>query len=121
MLANGDAHLKNWSLLYQDQITPRLSPAYDIVTTSVYIEDEQGFALNFDKTKNWFSVNEENFVRWAKKSDIPWRAIKPHINDTMEKVRTLWPAALKGLPMNEAHKNKLKEHWLKLHSDFRIE
>ena len=26
LLANGDAHLKNWSLLYRDQITPRLSP-----------------------------------------------------------------------------------------------
>ncbi|MBT5966484.1 MAG: type II toxin-antitoxin system HipA family toxin, partial [Gammaproteobacteria bacterium] len=32
LLANGDAHIKNWSLLYQDQVTPRLSPAYDIVT-----------------------------------------------------------------------------------------
>ncbi len=121
LLANGDAHLKNWSLLYQDQITPRLSPAYDIVTTSVYIEDEQEYALNFDKTKNWFSVSEENFVRWATKSSIPWRAIKPHIDDAMEKVRTLWPAALEKLPMDEEHKNELKEHWLKLHSDFRIE
>ncbi len=121
LLANGDAHLKNWSLLYQDQITPRLSPAYDIVTTSVYIEDEQEYALNFDKTKNWFSVNEENFVHWAKKADIPWRAIKPHIDDTMVKVRTLWPEALEKLPMSEEHKSKLKEHWLKLHSDFRIE
>ena len=34
LLANGDAHLKNWSLLYPDTITPRLSPAYDIVTTA---------------------------------------------------------------------------------------
>nr|WP_281171187.1 HipA domain-containing protein [Marinomonas ushuaiensis] len=39
LLANGDAHLKNWSLLYSDQVIPRLSPAYDIVTTSVYIEN----------------------------------------------------------------------------------
>ncbi len=51
LLANGDVHLKNWSLLYQAQITPRLSPAYDIVTTSVYIEDEQEYALNFDKNE----------------------------------------------------------------------
>lgn len=121
LLANGDAHLKNWSLLYQDQITPRLSPAYDIVTTSVYIEDEQEYALNFDKTKQWFSVNEERFVHWAKKAGIPWRAIKPHIHDTMEKVRTLWPEALEKLPMDEEHKSKLREHWLKLHGDFRIE
>ncbi|MEJ2044776.1 MAG: HipA domain-containing protein [Reinekea sp.] len=31
LLANGDAHLKNWSLQYEDKVTPRLSPAYDIV------------------------------------------------------------------------------------------
>jgi len=41
LLANGDAHLKNWSLLYKDQFTPFLSPAYDIVTTCVYIEGER--------------------------------------------------------------------------------
>ncbi len=44
LLANGDAHLKNWSLLYADQLTPRLSPAYDIVTTRVYIEEEKSYA-----------------------------------------------------------------------------
>ncbi len=121
LLANGDAHLKNWSLLYQDQVTPRLSPAYNIVTTSVYIDDEKEYALNLGKTKKWFSVTEENFQHWANKSGIPWRAIKPHINDTMEKVRTLWPEALKDLPMDEEHKDKLRAHWLKLQADFKIE
>ncbi len=120
LLANGDAHLKNWSLLYQDQVTPRLSPAYDILTTSVYINDEREYALNLGTTKQWFSVTEENFQHWAKKSGIPWRVIKPHIDDTMDKARTLWPGALQDLPMDEVHKDKLKEHWLKLHDHFRI-
>lgn len=121
LLANGDAHLKNWSLLYQDQITPGLSPAYDIVTTSVYMEGETEYALNLGKTKKWLSVTEEHFEAWAEKSGIPWRAIKPHIDDTMEKARGLWPEALKDLPMDEEHKEKLKGHWSKLHSDFKIE
>ncbi len=120
LLANGDAHLKNWSLLYQDQVTPRLSPAYDIVTTSVYMDGEKKYALNLDKTKEWYSVTMENFESWADKSGIPWRAIKPHIDDTMEKARSLWPDALKDLPMDEDHKAKLKAHWLKLQADFRI-
>lgn len=121
LLANGDAHLKNWSLLYQDKVTPGLSPAYDIVTTSVYIEDEKEYALNLGKTKKWHSVTEDHFQYWADKSGIPWRAIKPHIDDTMDKARTLWPEALKDLPMNDEHKVKLKEHWLKLHTPFKIE
>jgi len=120
LLANGDAHLKNWSLLYADQYTPRLSPAYDIVTTSVYIEDESKYALNLGKTKDWFNVTITNFEYWANKSGLPWRAIKPHLDDTLEKARTLWPTALKNLPMDDAHKEKLKIHWQNLQKDFQI-
>lgn len=121
LLANGDAHLKNWSLIYLDTRTPRLSPAYDIVTTSVYIDGELEFALNLNREKNWYKVNYSHFEAWAKKIDIPWKAVKLHLDNTLEKARTLWPQEIKGLPMNEEHKLKLAEHWSRLHSDFRID
>jgi serine/threonine-protein kinase HipA len=120
LLANGDAHLKNWSLIYQDRFTPRLSPAYDILTTNVYIDGEQEFALNLGNNKNWFNVDLSHFERWAGKSGIPWRVIKPHLHDTMEKASTLWPDALRDLPMNDEHAMKLKEHWNNLRADFKI-
>jgi serine/threonine-protein kinase HipA len=120
LLANGDAHLKNWSLLYSNQVTPRLSPAYDIVTTSVYIDDERQFALNLGKTKNWYEASYANFEYWADHSEIPWRVIKPHLDDTMEKARSLWLDRIKDLPMNEDHKIKIKAHWSKLQEDFKI-
>lgn len=120
LLANGDAHLKNWSLLYSDQVTPRLSPAYDIVTTSVYIDGEKHFALNLGKTKEWYDVSLANFQLWADRAGIPWRAIKPHLDDVMEQARTLWPEAIKNLPMNEDHKRKLRQHWRNLQEDFQI-
>ena len=121
LLANGDAHLKNWSLLYKDQKTPRISPAYDIVTTSVYIEDETTYALNLGKTKKWYAVRAVNFKSWADRAGLPWRAIKPHLDDVMEKARSLWPDALKNLPMDEAHKIGLIDHWRHLQQDFRID
>ncbi len=120
LLANGDAHLKNWSLLYSDQITPRLSPAYDIVTTSVYFDDERQYALNLGKTKQWYDVTYANFEAWAKRAGVPWRAIKPHLDDTMDNARSLWPKGRQDLPMNDAHKDKLQEHWANLQKDFRI-
>ena len=120
LLANGDAHLKNWSLLYADQITPRLSPAYDILATHVYIQGEKQFALNLGKTKDWYGVTLQNFQYWAEKSGIPWRAIKPHLDDVMTKAKTLWPDALKNLPMNEKHKAQLILHWKNLAEDFRV-
>ncbi len=120
LLANGDAHLKNWSLLYPDQVTPRLSPAYDIVTTSVYIDNERKYALNLGKTKEWYDVTYTNFEAWANRANVPWRAIKPHLDETMERARSLWPKGIKDLPMNDEHKDKLQAHWAILQKDFRI-
>ncbi|MCR6653258.1 MAG: type II toxin-antitoxin system HipA family toxin [Cellvibrionaceae bacterium] len=120
LLANGDAHLKNWSLIYADRLTPRLAPAYDIVTTAVYMEGEQQYALNLGKTKNWYEVSLQNFQWWAERADVPWRAVKPHLADVMEKARVLWPDALETMPMNRGHKKQLREHWRKLHHDFRV-
>ena len=84
------------------------------------MDDEQHFALNLGKTKAWYTVTLAHFEHWAKKSAVPWRTIKPHLTDTLEKARTLWPEALKDLPMDDVHKAKLNAHWAKLHSDFRI-
>lgn len=120
LLANGDAHLKNWSVIYPDTVTPTLSPAYDIVTTRVYMGDEREFALNLGKEKNWYNASMEQFEYWAGKAGIPWRAIKPQLLDTMDKARRLWPDALKDLPMDDEHKTGLAEHWQNLHTDFRI-
>lgn len=120
LLANGDAHLKNWSLIYEDKITPRLSPAYDIVTTNVYLQNEREYALNLGKTKEWYNVDFSHFEKWAKKADVPWRAIKPHLDDVMDKARAEWPQALNTLPMNDDHKTQLQQHWQTLRVDFRI-
>ncbi len=121
LLANGDAHLKNWSLLYKDQVTPTLSPAYDIVTTRVYMANETQLALNMAKTKEWGTITYAHFEAWANKTAIPWRAIKPHLDDTLNKARALWPQALKDLPMDEEHKQQLRVHWQKLQMDFQIQ
>ena len=120
LLANGDAHLKNWSLIYKDKINPRLSPAYDILTTSVYIKNERQYALNLGKTKDWYEVSYVHFQAWANKVGVPWRAIKPHLEDTLTKARSLWHDELKSLPMNERHKKNLIIHWGNLHDDFKI-
>ncbi|WP_338584135.1 type II toxin-antitoxin system HipA family toxin [Pseudomonas sp. MAG733B] len=54
-LKNGDAHLKNFGVLYEDcgadsQIS--LAPAYDIITTSVYIKADS-MALLLGGSKAW--------------------------------------------------------------------
>jgi serine/threonine-protein kinase HipA len=120
LLANGDAHLKNWSVLYPDQVTPVLSPAYDIVTTRVYMGDERELALNLGKGKDWYEASLDQFEYWAGKAGIPWRAIRPHLLDTMERARSTWPEALRDLPMDDGHKEDLTDHWRNLRPDFQV-
>lgn len=120
LLANGDAHLKNWSMIYQDKRTPRLSPAYDILMTSVYIENELHFALNLAKNKDWYLAEMKHFEQWAEKVGVPWRVIEKQLHAIMDKARSVWPALLLDLPMISVHKEKLREHWKKLHPDFQI-
>lgn len=55
---NGDAHLKNYALLYDDVTgTPRLADVYDIVTTTVYIQKDS-MALTLDGSTRWPSAKQ---------------------------------------------------------------
>ena len=120
LLANGDAHLKNWSLFYPDKVVAELAPAYDIVYAQAYIPGEKQISLNLAGNKNWYAMNMGSFEDWTKAVGAPWRAINPHLVDAMEKVRRLWPEYLANSLMNNKHKILLRKHWDGLHSDFRI-
>ncbi len=51
---NGDAHLKNFGVLYDDAKGPvRLTPIYDIVTTTAYLKNDVP-ALTIDGRKLWW-------------------------------------------------------------------
>lgn len=61
---NGDAHLKNFGVLYDNsEADVRFSPAYDIVTTSVYLPKDT-LALTLNGTKRW--PNRKALLRFAK-------------------------------------------------------
>ena len=57
-LRNGDAHLKNFGIVYEDvQGEARLAPVYDLVTTSVYLPKDS-MALTLNGTTKWASTKE---------------------------------------------------------------
>ncbi len=61
-----DAHHKNWSLIYPDGMTPRLSPAYDLVSTIHYIQDDT-LALNLAGSKLWRDISFDSFLKMIQK------------------------------------------------------
>ena len=120
LLGNGDAHLKNWSVIYPDGFGLRLSPAYDIVFTKAYIPSETSLALNLGKSKNWYQIEFSDFEYWAKKADIPWRVVQSELKDVMAIARATWRDTLNDLPIVESQKQLLIEHWQQLPTDFQI-
>jgi serine/threonine-protein kinase HipA len=57
-LRNGDAHLKNFGIVYDDvNGEARLAPVYDIVTTSLYIARDS-LALTLNGTTKWPASKE---------------------------------------------------------------
>ena len=58
LLKNGDAHLKNFGLLFSDDFNEiKFSPAYDVVNTLVYIYKDKP-ALTLSGKKIWWSKKE---------------------------------------------------------------
>lgn len=66
LLKNGDAHLKNFGLLYEDDFKNIFySPVYDVVNTVVYIHKDKP-ALMLDGKKIWHS--KDTLIKFGQKS-----------------------------------------------------
>lgn len=70
MIGNGDAHLKNFGLIYTDPGTndARLAPAYDIVCTTAYIQHDS-LALSLGGSKSMFAARV-NLIDFAERLKI---------------------------------------------------
>jgi len=95
LIRNGDAHLKNWGILYGDPVSAdedaRLSPAYDLVCTTIYLPADV-LALGLGGSKAWPGRRElERFAREHCEVDDPARIV----TDTLERALA-WDAPWKS-------------------------
>lgn len=76
ILGNGDAHLKNFGVLYSDpsQDDVRLAPAYDIVNTTAYIRDDQ-LALTLGGSKS-LSASRLHLLEFAGRCRVAEPAVR---------------------------------------------
>jgi len=103
LIGNGDAHLKNWSLIYRDPRIPTLAPAYDLVATFLYRPPSEGaeeIALRFGRSKRFEDVRISTFSLLEQKLGA-----KAELGDVaktlVDKVIAEWPRAaalLEGHP-----------------------
>ena len=101
-LRNGDAHLKNFGIVYDDvQGEARLAPVYDLVTTSVYLPNDR-MALTLNGSTQWPSAKELQRLGETRTGATPGR------------VRDL----LKRLEAAIADTSKELQAYIKAHAEF---
>jgi serine/threonine-protein kinase HipA len=89
-LRNGDAHLKNFGIVYDDvQGEARLAPVYDLVTTSVYVPKDS-LALTLNGTTKWPSAKDLRKFGETRMAGAPAkvREIAGRINEAIQETAT---------------------------------
>ncbi len=89
LIGNGDMHLKNWSVVYEDSIRPTLSPAYDLVSTIPYIADDD-LALGFGGSKRFAGFDRNRIERFAQAARLPLGPVLFECRETVERTKEAW-------------------------------
>jgi serine/threonine-protein kinase HipA len=119
LLGNADAHVKNFSVIYPDGISPELAPAYDIVSTIAY-QNNFDTGLNQGDTKKFYRLDEQAWIRFAQRSGIPEQMVMHVLRNTVSKANDHWPGMLQELPMPGSMRKALSAHWKKLPDILRL-
>ena len=93
LIKNGDAHLKNWSLIYRNPRVPTLAPAYDLVATACYRPREapETTGLKFCGVKRFEQITPACFTRLQEKLGVTV-SLKEEVEQLVERVLVAWPA-----------------------------
>ena len=108
MIGNSDAHLKNFSVLYDDGIRPRLSPAYDIVCVAA-LPGFRGFGNNVAIDKLQRQETLDTYAAVARQAGISQRIAKAAVIQTVARAKELWPTALREMDVPHAVRREIEE------------
>jgi serine/threonine-protein kinase HipA len=106
---NGDAHHKNWSLLYPDGRTAALSPAYDFVFTRAYYEHDT-LALNLSGSRKFEDINTGSFLHLARRCGSDETSIELEVELAVERIRAAWTQLEHDLPISAEVRAALRRH-----------
>lgn len=91
LVGNGDAHGKNFSVLYRNG-QPRLSPAYDIISTTVYPVISKKMAMKFDGEYNFRWITKGKIVRTFERGGIGEKIVLASIAKMCARMTEVLPA-----------------------------
>ena len=89
LIGNGDLHLKNVSLLYENPRQPTLSPAYDFLCTRAHVAND-ALALGFGGSKGIDGLEPSRVRRYAQAAGLDAKAVSAVVGETVERTVEAW-------------------------------
>lgn len=108
---NGDAHLKNFSVLYRDGRVAVLTPAYDLVTTIVYVgQKKENLALKLFGEDRFPAITEDHILRLATEGGLDESASKTLLREVVERTVSTWELPDVREEFTSRHRERIDSH-----------
>lgn len=106
---NGDAHLKNLSLVYPDGRRPTWAPLYDQVSTVAWQEEE--LACPLYGVRNFPALRMDLVERMAREAGADPARARAVVEETARRCLAAWGSATAEVAYPEDHRRRLVRHW----------
>lgn len=84
LIGNNDGHIKNFSLLYSDDLKSiRLAPAYDIISTMVYEMSSKELSIAFGRENRIDKITMDNILQAAREAGLG-KVMAKNVFETMK-------------------------------------
>ena len=90
LVGNGDAHGKNFSVLYRNG-TPRLAPVYDVLCTTVYPPIAKKMAMKFDGKFEFRWITTGKIIRTFARAQVGEKLVKDSLDRQVASLRAHIP------------------------------
>jgi serine/threonine-protein kinase HipA len=97
LIGNGDAHLKNWSILYPDGSIPALSPVYDVLPTVLYLKDDD-MGLKLAGSRAFETVTVRSFDEIGRRTSFGVGNARSQAGQAVDAILTNWNSLREILP-----------------------
>lgn len=106
---NGDAHHKNWTLVYPDGVQAALSPAYDLVSTIQYMPGDR-LALNLGGAKRWDRIDLDTFRRLGRKIGFDETRMAEWTQAAIAATRQAWSVSANEFGYDLTARKQIEQH-----------
>lgn len=116
LIGNGDMHLKNWALLIRNK-KASLAPCYDLVSSKVYLANEEDSALMINAKKNKLKRSDfEAFANYLKIDPKAAANVFDKMRDAQERLREMCVYSELNPSMRQKFEDVMVERYKRLNS-----